>query len=334
MDIKLSTLRYGLIALISVSFFSAKSLARPTKEEKASRRAAYWGLLADVYRANTCLERGAAGEPCVRQALDDAKTHAPKVDVALGDSAAPLLKDLEQVDANFLTKDSLKAKVKIRSILSRLMNELGGNTAPVLQPSREMGQQVFSEYCQSCHGDGLGSAGPLAKQLRSVPQSFNGPERSATQSPFGIYAVMIHGIDGGEMASSLDVLSVDELWAVAFYVTSLGHQKLNRDLSEAGKSKLKSHAQEFALSTLALSTDDDLRERLINLGFECGNCQAELSYLRALWPWTGEAGRLGSAALNPRQKSESRAMALLLGVIVLVSGGFIYILKRSGRVDE
>jgi mono/diheme cytochrome c family protein len=311
-----------------------------------ARRASYWGLFSDVYRARTCLADAGGGAVCATAALLDATKHVAKVDAAVGASSSDFSAELASITGLVQAKELAAAKARVTLFREKLIADFANNTAPVLQPSRTLGQKIFSEYCGSCHGDGLGAPGKLTPQLRVHPRSFGLAQRGSTQSPFGVYSVMIHGVDDSEMASMLDILSVDELWSVAFYVTSLPYVGLP-SVSPSGElggatpelaagdfdEWLGLHGPDFALSTLAVSTDEELVARLGRLGRVCGECKMELQILRNEWPWSGKTGRLGDVAQSPRQKTETRALVMLLGSIILISTGFYIVLRRSGRIE-
>jgi mono/diheme cytochrome c family protein len=322
------------------------AFSRPTVEEKMARRAAYWGLFADVYRANTCLAVSSDAVNCAAVAVMDASKHATKVDEAVGGDSLFFVTELANAQHLLTAKNVVDAKSRLTTLREKLIEDFASNTAPVLQPSKPLGRSLFSEYCGTCHGDGLGQPGKLTSRLRVKPVSFGRPERFSTQSPFGVYGVMIHGVDSSEMAPMLDVLSVDELWSVAFYVASLPYSNLGQATRAAVlgsatgsgsedevKAWIQQHSDQFALSTLAISTDAGLVQRMARLGRSCGPCTAELYILRDFWPWSGETGRLGDVAKSPRQKAESRALVLLLGSVILISAGFYIVLRRSGRVE-
>lgn len=317
--------------LLPLFFLASLALARPTMEEKSARRAAFWGLLADVYRARGCVS--SSQEECARRALSDALGHAEKIDIILEDSSKHFKPKLKSVE-DALAENSDLAQKELSVLIKSMLLEFAENSAPVLQPSLSMGQSLFTTYCESCHGDGKGTPGRLASELQHKPYSFVGSQRFSSQLPFGVYAVMIHGIDHGEMSSLLEILSVDELWSLAFYVASLPYQDKSIAFSPEVIDRIKRHSSEFALSTLATSTDQDLLDALLKITPSCGACVAELTYLRTTWAWSGETGRLSETALNPRKQAESRALLLLLGAIIAVSGGFIFVLKRSGRVEK
>ena len=315
-------------------FLSAgKTYARPSKEEKELRRASYWGLFADVYRARGCFDISSTKSDCATRALHDAASHVVGVDAAIDANEREFANEVSAIQKLVDLGKDKEASGRLETLRGQLISDFASNTAPVVQPSRDLGQRVFKEYCASCHGDGAGVDGKLTSKLRLKPPAFTVPARKFSQSPFGIYGVMIHGIDQSEMSSMLDVLSVDELWSVAFYISSLPHKELPSSEREAIASKVIPFSKEFSLSTLAISTDEDLRLGLIRIGLGCATCDKEISFLRTSWPWNIDSGRLGDVADTPRKKAEARALALLLLAIISVSGGFYFVLRRTGRIE-
>ena len=55
-------------------------MARPTKEEKARRRTAFWGVFSDTYRASGCLGFEPADLDCAKTAVNDALLHASMIE--------------------------------------------------------------------------------------------------------------------------------------------------------------------------------------------------------------------------------------------------------------
>lgn len=323
-----------LFCLALACFVAHGASARPTKEEKVQRRSAFWGVFSDVYRASGCLGFMPADFPCASQSITDALKHANLIEQSITEKDLGFARRLVKIQNLIETNDSSAAEKEVRNFLRSLMIEFTEASAPVVQPSKDLGESVYAQYCQSCHGDGFGGEGKLSSKLKRLPPAFNRPDRFTTQFPFGIYATMIHGIDDGEMTSLLDVLTVDELWTAAFHVASLPYADAVTELDETLEPRFADHRDAFALSALAMSTDDELKKILLGRGFECGDCLREIKFLRTRAPWLASTHRLSQESKSPRDQSEYRALMLLLVMIVLVSGAFIYILKRTGRVDD
>ena len=324
---------YSLLFVFFSFMHGDPLVARQSKEEKAANRAAYWGLFADIYRAGTCGETSSENRECVVTALKNARSHVAIVDMAAAKEHFDFSGDLTAIQNAVESGNYAIAQEGIVKLRETLIREFASSIAPVLPPDLESGKAVFSEYCQSCHGDGRGGDGALTSKLRRRPVSFTSHFLNDAQSPFGIYGVMIHGVDNSEMASMLDVLGVDELWSVAFYIASLPHSDVAIDNTDKLSVWVRDRAEDFSLSTLAVSSDAKLRDKLLRGGLSCGACVGEIAFLRTTWSGGGMAGRLGDITKSPRQKAESRALVMLLGAIILVSGGFILVLRRRGRIE-
>jgi hypothetical protein len=141
---------------------------------------------------------------------------------------------------------------------------------------------------------------------------------------------MIHGVEGSEMLSMIDVLSVEELWSVAFYVSALPYNQSSEVISPPLFAWLNEHRSDFSLFKLASSTDRELMMLLSKLGRNCGSCRAELSALRV--HWATDATRLGDYSRSERQDAEARGLTILISLIVTTSLAFGFILRRRASV--
>ena len=243
-----------IILPVFVCFLTTQvAVARQTKEEKAAKRAAYWGLFADVYRAGICIDDSPGQPECAIRALKNAEKHVSQVDLAVGQNSSDFAIQIEKILILLESNRSADAEKSIVKLRGQLISDFASNTAPVVQPSIELGKRIFGEYCGGCHGDGRGAVGHLNSSLRIKPGAFSNPSRFNSQSPFGIYAVMIHGVDNSEMTSFLDILGVDELWSVAFYASSLAYISRADPVEENKITFIKGHPDDFALSILAFS---------------------------------------------------------------------------------
>jgi mono/diheme cytochrome c family protein len=314
-------------------FLPIEGVARPSKEEKARRRSAFWGVFSDTYRASGCLGFKPVDLACAKTALNDALVHADVIEISVTDKDLGFSKRLKLIQGKVDSADVQQAQSEMKGFLRSLFVEFAEASAPVVQPDKTLGQKVYKDYCASCHGDKTSGQGKLAGKLKRIPPSFNRSDRSSTQFPFGIYAVMIHGTDDGEMTSLLDVLTVDELWSVAFYVASFRFNDHKSFGDSAERDKLLAQGDTFALSALAMATDEDLEAVLQSRGI-CTDCQSALYSLRSEFPWQVSTSRLDPEVKAPRDQTEDRALVILLIMVILVSAGFIYILKRTGRVDD
>jgi caa(3)-type oxidase subunit IV len=91
------------------------------------------------------------------------------------------------------------------------------------------GRELFSQQCVACHGPNGEGNGPAAAGLNPHPRNFHQNEgwkngRKATM----VFKTLKEGIPGSGM-SSFATLPVDDRWALAHYVLSLGPQPVPQD---------------------------------------------------------------------------------------------------------
>jgi mono/diheme cytochrome c family protein len=288
---------------LGVLLATTDAYARKTKEQKAAERDAYWGVFADVYRADLALARTPPKPQKAVEALNAAISHVSAVDETAAESFKTIRFVLEE-SKNLVDRGDLATAVqRLTLVRKQLIEEYAQQVAPVVAPNGANGERLYMEYCSSCHGDGLGRPGRLSNQLKVVPAQFNSPGFEQIQSPFGTYAISIHGVDRSEMTSLLEIIDVDQLWSIAFYVSSLPHRAARPISPESIDQNFSRWFQEktsdFSLSKLATSSDDELRHHLQKLGAGCDSCDQELAFLRASWALSGQAGRIGDVTKSP-----------------------------------
>jgi len=84
------------------------------------------------------------------------------------------------------------------------------------------GKALYQTNCVSCHGaEGRGD-GPAASALNPHPRNFTSAEGWKNgRAPAQVFKTITNGISGSPMAS-FSTLSLDDRWALAHYVESLG----------------------------------------------------------------------------------------------------------------
>jgi hypothetical protein len=132
------------------------------------------------------------------------------------------------------------------------------------------------------------------------------------------------------MMPFVDVLDVDELWSIAFYVQTFRLIAKGGDVSPDLSAWVEQRRDHFSLADLARLSDLQLIEKLKNLGRDCGDCSTEIGFLRR--NWVKLAPRLGEHAKDERKQSEARGLTILIILIAVTSIGFGLILTRRGRV--
>ncbi len=154
--------------------------------------------------------------------------------------------------------------------------------SPIKWPDLPNGQKLFGQYCTSCHGStGLGD-GPDGRSLNPPPSNFSHPDNMTVSSPFLYFNTIRLGVPGTGMVPFTN-LSDEDIWDLAFYVKSLGHQN---KVSLEEKPKLSLHE-------LASLSDNQALEKLEG---SVSERQKELSGLRTYTPKLGTEYFLGISA--------------------------------------
>lgn len=320
--------RYILISGF-LALTTSKVDARPSPQEKAAARAAFWGLFADTYLATTCFERKGDVHQCAYGYLRHAVSHSKEVDIAIANSDFSFSDRLDMVNKSLDAHDHALAEKELNKIQAELIDKFAAASAPAVVPDLSRGALKYREHCLPCHGSADGAPGSLEKRLKLRPQPLNAPWRKYSQTPLGIYATLIHGVDGTEMLPLVEVMDIDELWSIAFYVATFSLDPEAPVPGQKFQDLIDKHADSFALVDLARLHDQALIDKLNKLEYSCGECSSELLYLRR--KWLPSAPRLGQYEKDERQAKEARGLTILIILITVTSIGFGVILSRRSR---
>jgi high-affinity iron transporter len=93
---------------------------------------------------------------------------------------------------------------------------------PKQAPDLARGAQLFQDNCAACHGARGDAQTPMAKKLNPPPIAFVDRERARQRSPFALYQVISHGLEGTAM-QSFAVLADADKWALAFRAGSFAY---------------------------------------------------------------------------------------------------------------
>jgi high-affinity iron transporter len=123
----------------------------------------------------------------------------------------------------------------IRSIADHLGRELLEAypiaLGPPQLPDLARGASLFTQTCASCHGNKGDSKTPAAAHLDPPPIAFVNRSRADQRSPFALYQVIGHGVEGTAMVSFSNLPAQDR-WDLAYYVSRFAYPA---SLSEQGK---------------------------------------------------------------------------------------------------
>lgn len=205
--------------------------------------------------------------------------------LALFDSG--LDKELQEKDRNEIRASLLDLQAKIknkavwqeildttRSLSLRLTEVFHLQSFPNFHPNLQLAETTYQNHCASCHGDQGRGDGAAGYKLEPAPRDFHDLDVMNVSTPFKFYNIMLTGVEGTSMNAYKEVLSEEELWSVAFYLSSLRfkypdvkmkppHSKEERALTwkDFGK-KQKDYMLERGMSVelLSSSTDRELEE--------------------------------------------------------------------------
>ena len=158
-----------------------------------------------------------------------------------------LIKEKAQPEA--IKKQALKAR-------DAIYVAAGTATAPRNWPSLSQGKQVFTAHCASCHGAMGNGQGVAAQGLASKPMNFLDSARMASMSPLSVFTSVKLGVQNTAMPG-FPSLPEDQLWAVSFYVLSLGPRM---ELPVAAR--LDRTAADLWLKAAATLPDEELMQTL------------------------------------------------------------------------
>ena len=122
-------------------------------------------------------------------------------------------------------------------------------------PSLERGRVLYQQNCVACHGVRGAGDGPAGATLDPRPSNFVSEETGTDMSPFRAFNTIRVGIPGTAMVA-WPTLSDEEVWSLAFYVTSL-HIDANSPRRDATATDLERAATRTDRELLALIPGDD-----------------------------------------------------------------------------
>ena len=143
-----------------------------------------------------------------------------------------IFKDLPKNERRIESLQKIKALIEARSspeevaplcrVLQReLTAEYKLALSPEAKPLTGRGESLYKIMCVDCH-DQNGAANTLrGKALKRPPASLIDAAVLAPLSPYRVYALLSFGL--GEMPS-FELASVEDRWALAFYVFALQHK--------------------------------------------------------------------------------------------------------------
>lgn len=187
---------------------------------------------------------------------------------------------LEQANEFDLAVNQKQPAEKIRSLADHLGNALLAAypvpLGPPGVPDLSRGASLFNRTCASCHGEKGDAKTAAAAQLNPPPIAFVSRSRADQRSPFALYQVISHGVEGTAMVGFSNLPAQDR-WDLAYYVSRFAYPG---SLAAEGKriwesdSKLRKSVPDLA--ALSALTEAQLADRIGE-----GRAAAVMAYLRA-----------------------------------------------------
>ena len=149
-------------------------------------------------------------------------------------------------------------------------------TAPEHAPDLARGSQIYQSQCASCHGVSGRGDGPAGLQLSPAPIDFTDKDRADQRSVMSLYEAISQGVNGTAMASFADHLTLEDRWALAYFVGSLAYQK---DASAGAKQWHDDAATRSEIASLKELSVVRVAQLSATLGRQ--RARAAIGYLRA-----------------------------------------------------
>ena len=92
--------------------------------------------------------------------------------------------------------------------------------APKRPPDLRTAAALYPVQCAACHGPEGHGDGPAAASLDPSPSNFHDRHRMDQRSVYSLYSTITLGVQGTGM-SAFQILSEDERWSLAFYISNL-----------------------------------------------------------------------------------------------------------------
>lgn len=156
-----------------------------------------------------------------------------------------------------------------RKLQQQAIDLAGIEAAPRAWPDLQKGAKLFQTQCTACHGTTGQGDGLAGINLVPKPANFHDPELIKESSPYKFFNTIRLGVPGTGMVA-FSGLSDEEIWSLAFFIKSLGHEIVSAPSSEIyGKYSLQevSSLTDFQLlEKLSESEKDESKRALIVAG--------------------------------------------------------------------
>jgi high-affinity iron transporter len=187
---------------------------------------------------------------------------------------------LKQADGLVASIDAKASQAQVaqqaHALADALLQAYPVPTAPTHAPDLTRGAALFQSQCAVCHGATGHGDGPVGRTLSPPPINFTDQGRADQRSSLSLYEVITQGVEGTPMASYATSLSVDDRWALAYYVGTLAYPAASTRGEQAWRGSRAARSDIASLNELS-------RARVTQLSDTLGVEQARLilGYLRS-----------------------------------------------------
>ena len=172
-----------------------------------------------------------------------------------GEAALAFGSELDSLDTLIDRKSPHKKVYTLTSSLKKTVLERQlMKVSPRDVPDLSEGKRIYGRKCSRCHGKQGAGNGPDAKGMKPSPTNLRDHAYMMKVAPLKIFNTSRLGIEGTQMRA-FDELSDEEVWEVAFYITSLRYQDRDQDSAMMVYERLEDPP---SLKDAALSTDEAL----------------------------------------------------------------------------
>ncbi|MFS8137904.1 MAG: FTR1 family protein [Thermomonas sp.] len=158
----------------------------------------------------------------MREFASTARQRIGELPVTSGASALPAQAD-DLVAAIDAKRSPDEVAHKAHALADALLLTYPVTTAPAHAPDLARGAVLYGQACAACHGNSGHGDGVAGLKLDPAPIDFTDRTRADQRSALSLYEVISQGVAGTSMASYAQQLSVDDRWALAYYVGSLAY---------------------------------------------------------------------------------------------------------------
>lgn len=187
---------------------------------------------------------------------------------------------LTQADALVTSIEAKAGSKTVADQAHRLADELlqayPMPTAPEHAPDLARGSQIYQSQCASCHGESGRGDGPAGLQLSPAPIDFTDQDRADQRSAMSLYEAISQGVDGTSMAGYAEQLSLEDRWALAYFVGSLAYQQEASSGASQWHDDAATRAQIASLKELSV-----IRVGQLSIILGQPRARAAVGYLRA-----------------------------------------------------